>query len=72
MSPRSTHLYTVKYRRRGWKQRQHRAFKDKRAANRLTKKLLLGDPSLAPVVELEVERRELGPPETVWTLGGQA
>ncbi|CAN5873793.1 hypothetical protein BH23ACT5_BH23ACT5_09880 [soil metagenome] len=60
--------FTVRYRRRGWKQRQARYFRDQDAARRLVAKLRRPSWDYAPIVELTIERQELGPPETVWTL----
>lgn len=64
----TAYLYKVRYQRRGWKQAQQRIYIARRAANRLTKKLLLGDPDLAPVVYLEVFQFPLGDAEQVFTL----
>lgn len=61
--------FTVRYRRRGWHSAQGRYFRDKAAAVRYWKKLLSGGRSdLAPIVEMRIERQELGPIEVVWKL----
>ena len=63
------HAYTVRYRRHGWKQRQARYFRDRKAAVRYVHKLRAGGwPDLAPLAELWIERQELGPVDVVWTL----
>ncbi len=68
------YAYAVRYRRRDWntnKGRKVRYFRDLEAAKRLVAKLR-SPTYLSPVVELVIERQELGPVETVWTLGGEA
>lgn len=59
------YLWTVRYKRRGWTWAQSRHFQRRHAALRLLAKLRTGDPDLEPLVELQLERRELGPPEVV-------
>ena len=65
----SRHLFTVKYRRRGWGQTAQRVYLREEAAHRLVDKLL--DGGGRPVVELRIERRPLGEVEVVWQMGGE-
>jgi hypothetical protein len=60
--------YTVRYRRENWKGMKGRFFHRKSKALEFRRKLLAGDPSLAPIVELIIERRELGPIEIVFDI----
>ena len=65
---RHTYQYTVRYRRAGWKSGQVRRFQSLPPARRLVRKLMeqgWGYGHLAPIVELRIERRPLGPVEVV-------
>jgi hypothetical protein len=55
------HEWRVVYRRHGWTQPQVRVFQVRYAARRFAEKLVRPYGGLAPVVELRVERRDVGP-----------
>ena len=57
--------YAVRYRRAGWSSSQVRFYRIASYAHRLARRLQAGDPDLAPLVELRIERQALGPVETV-------
>ncbi len=68
------YAFTVRYRRRDWDPyhgRRAHYFREKEAAIRYMHKLRSpGRPDLSPIVELSLERQELGPVETLWDLDG--
>lgn len=55
--------YAVRYRRAGWTSRQVRFFQSWQGARRYRAKLTRGGDQWAPLAEVTVERREVGP----WT-----
>ena len=58
--------WCVRWRRTTWQSRQSRVFQHRAAALRLVRKLQGHDrPDLAPLVEIVVESRPVGP----WTVG---
>ena len=58
--------YAVRYRRRDWQWAQVRYYRIASAAHRYAATLLKGGrPDLSPLVELRIERQELGPVELV-------
>ena len=62
---RPRYTYSVRYRRVGWKSAQARHYRLASCAYRLASRLRAGDPYLAPLVELRIERQQLGPVELV-------
>lgn len=66
---RQRHEYAVRYRRIGWESRQVRFFQSRPAAQRFLRKLRTPSSDYAPIIELTVERREVGPWVEVDTSG---
>jgi hypothetical protein len=52
--------YVVRYRRAKWQYTQQRIYQSRQAADRLVAKLRRGDWRYAQLVEVDVERREVG------------
>jgi hypothetical protein len=60
--------WAVRYRRRGWRQRQVRFFQSEPAARRFVERLLAW-PDPRPMLELTIERRPTGPWSVIDDLG---
>lgn len=58
---RSRYEYAVRYRRASWSYRQVRFFQSLPAAHRLARRLRTPNDRWAELLELTIERREVGP-----------